>query len=115
MQLRLRTGCQQVAIHHSDDEGRWQVTHGPKPQAVNRVAHGKQVTRMNDPIRIVPLHLPTDLYRPSPGIAAPPAAQLTVGCAQGLGALAYAVRLTMNTVLSSINAASPLARRWSSC
>ena len=32
---------------------------------------------MNDPIRIVPLHLPTELYRPSAGIAAPPAAQLT--------------------------------------
>jgi hypothetical protein len=33
--------------------------------------------RSNDPIRIVPLHLPAELYRPSPGIAAPPAAQLT--------------------------------------
>ena len=33
--------------------------------------------RLNDPIRIVPLHLPSELYRPSPGIAAPPAAQLT--------------------------------------
>jgi hypothetical protein len=37
----------------------------------------KKLTRMNDPIRIVPLHLPTELYRPSAGIAAPPAAQLT--------------------------------------
>jgi hypothetical protein len=35
------------------------------------------VARMNDPIRIVPLHLPSELYRPSLGIAAPPAAQLT--------------------------------------
>src|SRR5438132_1081352 len=31
---------------------------------------------MNDPIRIVPLHLPIELYRPSAGIAVPPAAQL---------------------------------------
>jgi hypothetical protein len=35
------------------------------------------VPRMNDPIRIVPLQLPSELYRPSAGIAAPPAAQLT--------------------------------------
>ena len=33
--------------------------------------------RLNDPIRIVPLHLPTELYRPAAGIAAAPAAQLT--------------------------------------
>ncbi len=33
--------------------------------------------RLNDPIRIVPLHLPTELYRPSAGIMAAPAAQLT--------------------------------------
>jgi hypothetical protein len=37
----------------------------------------KTVPRMNDPIRIVPLHLPSELYRPSAGIAAPPAAQLS--------------------------------------
>lgn len=37
----------------------------------------RKVTRLNDPIRIVPLHLPSELYRPSAGIAAPPAAQLT--------------------------------------
>jgi hypothetical protein len=37
----------------------------------------QKVQRMNDPIRIVPLHLPGELYRPSAGIAAPPAAQLT--------------------------------------
>jgi hypothetical protein len=37
----------------------------------------KKVLRMDDPIRIVPLHLPSELYRPSAGIAAPPAAQLT--------------------------------------
>jgi hypothetical protein len=36
-----------------------------------------KLPRLNDPIRIVPLHLPTELYRPSAGIAAPPAAQLT--------------------------------------
>jgi len=36
-----------------------------------------KVLRLNDPIRIVPLHLPTELYRPAAGIAAPPAAQLT--------------------------------------
>lgn len=33
--------------------------------------------RLSDPIRIVPLHLPAELYRPAPGIAVPPAAQLT--------------------------------------
>lgn len=32
---------------------------------------------MKDPIRIVPLHLPSELYRPAEGIAAPPSAQLT--------------------------------------
>lgn len=37
----------------------------------------KTIVRMNDPIRIVPLHLPSELYRPSAGIEAPPAAQLT--------------------------------------
>jgi hypothetical protein len=37
----------------------------------------KTVPRMNDPIRIVPLHPPSELYRPSAGITAPPAAQLT--------------------------------------
>jgi hypothetical protein len=37
----------------------------------------RKVTRMNDPIRIVPLNLPSELYRPSAGITAPPAAQLT--------------------------------------
>jgi hypothetical protein len=37
----------------------------------------KKVSRMNDPIRIVPLHLPRDMYRPEAGIAAPPAAELT--------------------------------------
>jgi hypothetical protein len=37
----------------------------------------KKSIRLNDPIRIVPLHLPTELYRPAEGIAAPPAAQLT--------------------------------------
>ena len=44
-------------------------------QKVARRAN-KKVTRMNDPIRIVPLHLPSELYHPSAGIAAPPAAQL---------------------------------------
>jgi len=36
-----------------------------------------KVPRLNDPIRIVPLHLPIELYRPSPGIATPSGAQLT--------------------------------------
>jgi hypothetical protein len=36
-----------------------------------------KVARMNDPIRIVPLHVPSEVYRPSAGIAAPPAAQLS--------------------------------------
>jgi hypothetical protein len=37
-----------------------------------RVARNEQkkVPRLNDPIRIVPLDLPTELYRPSAGIAA---------------------------------------------
>lgn len=37
----------------------------------------KRFPRMSDPIRIVPLHLPSELYRPAPGIVAPAAAQLT--------------------------------------
>jgi hypothetical protein len=49
--------------------------HSPKKTVARRT--GKQVQRAQDPIRIVPLHLPSELYRPSPGIAAPPAAQLT--------------------------------------
>jgi hypothetical protein len=36
----------------------------------------KKFPRMSDPIRIVPLHLPNELYRAAAGIAAPPAAQL---------------------------------------
>ena len=32
----------------------------------------KEFPRMNDPIRIVPLHLPSELYRAAAGIAAPP-------------------------------------------
>jgi hypothetical protein len=37
----------------------------------------KKIPRLNDPIRIVPLHLPSELYRPSAGIMSPPLAQLT--------------------------------------
>lgn len=47
---------------------------------MKRAAKGttrKTFPRLNDPIRIVPLHLPSELYRPSAGITAPPAAQLT--------------------------------------
>jgi hypothetical protein len=44
---------------------------------VEKNATHKQAKRTNDPIRIVPLHLPTELYRPAAGIAPPPAAQLT--------------------------------------
>jgi hypothetical protein len=44
---------------------------------IGKKATNKKAKRTNDPIRIVPLHLPSDLYRPSAGIAAPPAAQLT--------------------------------------
>jgi hypothetical protein len=36
----------------------------------------KKFPRMSAPIRIVPLHLPSELYRAAAGIAAPPAAQL---------------------------------------
>jgi len=48
-----------------------------RPATAKKSATARKVARMNDPIRIVPLHLPTELYRPSAGIAAPPAAQLT--------------------------------------
>jgi hypothetical protein len=48
-----------------------------KKKAIRPAKSHKKVARMSDPIRIVPLHLPTELYRPSAGIAAPPAAQLT--------------------------------------
>jgi len=44
---------------------------------IRKKAAIRKAKRTNDPIRIVPLHLPTELYRPSAGIAAPPAAQLT--------------------------------------
>ncbi len=44
---------------------------------IRKNSANKKAKRTNDPIRIVPLHLPTELYRPSAGIAAPPAAQLT--------------------------------------
>src|SRR5690242_20071767 len=37
----------------------------------------RQLSRANDAIRIVPLHLPSELYRPAPGIAPAAAAQLT--------------------------------------
>src|ERR1700674_3783374 len=43
---------------------------------IGKKANNKKAKRTNDPIRIVPLHLPTELYRPSAGIAAPPAANL---------------------------------------
>lgn len=51
----------------------------PKTTANRKAAHTgkKKVTRVVDAIRIVPLHLPSEMYRPSPGIAAPPSAQLT--------------------------------------
>jgi hypothetical protein len=51
----------------------------PKKTTKKRAASRKnaKILRLNDPIRIVPLHLPTELYRPSAGIGAPPAAQLT--------------------------------------
>jgi hypothetical protein len=52
------------------------VAKNTKIKPITRRAN-KKVTRMNDPIRIVPLHLPSELYRPSAGIAAAPAAQLT--------------------------------------
>ena len=48
---------------------------GANHKSTRRVAG--QSLRMNDPIRIVPLHLPSELYRPAAGIAAPPTAQLT--------------------------------------
>jgi hypothetical protein len=50
----------------------------PKKTRKRRVARSKraEVLRLKDPIRIVPLHVPSELYRPSAGIAALPAAQL---------------------------------------
>jgi hypothetical protein len=38
---------------------------------------GSQLPRAHDAIRIVPLHLPSDVYGPAPGIAGPAAAKLT--------------------------------------
>ena len=49
--------------------------HASKSQA--RRTGPRKVARRNDAIRIVPLHLPSELWQPAPGIAAPPAAQLT--------------------------------------
>lgn len=51
-----------------------------KKKTARTKAKGKRessVARLNDPIRIVPLHLPLELYRPSEGIAAPPEAKVT--------------------------------------
>jgi len=48
---------------------------GVNKKSTRRVAG--EALRMSDPIRIVPLHLPSELYRPAAGIAAPPTAQLT--------------------------------------
>ena len=48
-----------------------------KPGVRHSPENSKRVARLNDPIRIVPLHLPSELWRPGVGIAAPPAAQLT--------------------------------------
>jgi hypothetical protein len=54
------------------------VKRGAKPTDQKVTSRSKKsVSRMNDPIRIVPLHLPSDLYRPAAGVAAPPAAELT--------------------------------------
>ena len=67
----------EVLIRDSDDGRRWPV----KPDR-NHITNQKVTRRMkksprtSDPIRIVPLHLPSELYRPSAGIAAPPVAQL---------------------------------------
>lgn len=47
------------------------------PRARHAPGKSKHAPRLNDPIRIVPLHLPSELWRPAAGIAAPPAAQLT--------------------------------------
>ena len=52
------------------------VERSPAINKVKRTAN-KKITRNNDPIRIVPLHLPSELYRPSAGIAAPPVAHLS--------------------------------------
>ena len=50
-----------------------------KTNTTKKTAHKEKsnASRMNDPIRIVPLHMPGELWQPSPGIAAPPAAQVT--------------------------------------
>jgi len=71
--------CHEVPIRDSDDGRRWPVKRVSKNTTNEKVTPrtNRKVTRMNDPIRIVPLHLPSELYRPSAGIAAPPAAQLS--------------------------------------
>jgi hypothetical protein len=50
-----------------------------KKDTTKKTAHKEKTnaSRMNDPIRIVPLHMPGELWQPLPGIAAPPAAQVT--------------------------------------
>jgi hypothetical protein len=68
-----------MPIRDSDDGRRWPVKRVSKNTTDEKVTPraSRKVTRMNDPIRIVPLNLPSELYRPSAGITAPPAAQLT--------------------------------------
>ncbi len=64
--------CHEVPIRDSDDGRRWPVKRVSKNTTNEKVTPrtNRKVTRMNDPIRIVPLHLPSELYRPSAGIAA---------------------------------------------
>src|SRR3989442_7446731 len=42
---------------------------------------------LDDPVRIVPLHAPREVFAPAPGIAAPPSPQLTYRGGPLLGAV----------------------------
>ena len=56
-----------------DDGRRWPMKRVAKNTTNKRVTRraDKTVPRMNDPIRIVPLYLPSELYRPLAGMRPP--------------------------------------------
>jgi hypothetical protein len=71
--------CYEVPIRDRDDGRRWPVKRVAKNTTNKKVTRraNKTVPRAKDAIRIVPLHLPSELYRSSAGIAAAPAAHLS--------------------------------------
>jgi hypothetical protein len=76
--LTVISAVYEVLIRDNDDGRRWPVKRDRNHITDQKVTRRtKKSPRMSDPIRIVPLHLPSELYRPAAGIAAPPAAQLT--------------------------------------